>query len=87
MEITERGTGPSGCVQNREMARAGARAATGVTGINSSGICFFYFLLLLFLPWAYTHTPGHTPHIEQCFKEVSPQGWLGFLAVVDAADR
>lgn len=60
MEITEGGSGPSGCVQHRGLTRAGARAAkgraartaTGVTGTNSSVVFFLWFCFF---------TMGHTP--------------------------
>lgn len=74
------GSGPPGCVQNTKMARAGARAsqtATGVTGINSSGVSFF-FCFLFFLPFfAIGHTSIHRGiHriLNNMFQKVSPQG-------------
>lgn len=68
MEITEGDPGPSGCVQNREMARAGARAEqSGQPRESPESTCsvFFIFILLFYHGHTPTHTPGHTPHIEE----------------------
>lgn len=68
MEVTEGGSGPSGCVQNRGMTRAGARAAraartaTGVTGINSSGIFFIFLEFCIFTMDIHPYTGAYTAY-------------------------